>query len=38
VQGTGEAGVFTRDELNALLDLGAAGCAQLAAAQQQALA
>ena len=26
VQGTGEAGVFSRDELNALLDLAVAGC------------
>src|SRR5215469_3256761 len=28
VQGTGEAGVFSRDELNALLDLGLAGCTE----------
>jgi ribonuclease PH len=38
VQGTGEAGVFRRDQLDALLDLGVAGCAELAAAQQKALA
>jgi ribonuclease PH len=37
VQGTGEAGVFSRAELDALLDLGVAGCNQLAAAQQEAL-
>jgi ribonuclease PH len=38
VQGTGEAGIFTRAELDALLDLGVAGCATLASLQQQALA
>jgi ribonuclease PH len=38
VQGTGEAGVFARAELDALLDLGVAGCATLATLQQQALA
>jgi ribonuclease PH len=38
VQGTGEAGVFRRDQLDALLDLGVLGCAELAAAQQKALA
>jgi ribonuclease PH len=38
VQGTGEDGVFSRDELNALLDLGLAGCAELALRQQTALA
>jgi ribonuclease PH len=38
VQGTGEAGVFRRDQLDALLDLAAAGCAELAQAQQAALA
>jgi ribonuclease PH len=37
IQGTGEQGVFSRDELNALLDLGVAGCIQLAAAQREAL-
>jgi ribonuclease PH len=37
VQGTGEDGVFSRDQLNALLDLGVAGCATLAELQQQAL-
>jgi ribonuclease PH len=37
VQGTGEAGVFRRDQLDALLDLGVLGCAELAAAQQKAL-
>jgi len=38
VQGTGEAGVFSRDELNALLDLGLAGCTELASLQAKALA
>jgi len=38
VQGTGEANVFRRDQLDALLDLGVLGCAELAAAQQKALA
>jgi ribonuclease PH len=38
VQGTGEAGVFSRDELNALLDLGVAGCTELAEYQRAALA
>jgi ribonuclease PH len=38
VQGTGEAGIFTRAELDALLDLGVAGCTTLASLQQQALA
>jgi ribonuclease PH len=38
VQGTGEGGVFARDQLDTLLDLGVAGCAQLAEAQRQALA
>jgi ribonuclease PH len=38
VQGTGESGVFSRDELDALLDLGVAGCAELALLQQEALA
>jgi ribonuclease PH len=37
VQGTGEAGVFSRDELNALLDLGLAGCVELAEYQRVAL-
>jgi len=37
VQGTGEAGVFSRDELNALLDLGLAGCTELASLQAKAL-
>src|SRR3954471_8411133 len=37
VQGTGEAGVFRRDQMDALLDLGVRGCAELAAAQQKAL-
>jgi ribonuclease PH len=37
VQGTGEAGVFRRDQLDVLLDLGVRGCAELAAAQQKAL-
>jgi ribonuclease PH len=38
VQGTGEAGVFRRDQLDTLLDLGVFGCAELAAIQQKALA
>ncbi|MEV1331062.1 ribonuclease PH [Micromonospora costi] len=37
VQGTGEAGVFPRSQLDALLDLGVAGCADLAEAQRKAL-
>ncbi|MEV0155073.1 ribonuclease PH [Micromonospora sp. NPDC050686] len=37
VQGTGEDGVFARDQLDALLDLGLAGCAELAEAQRKAL-
>jgi len=37
VQGTGESGVFSRDELNALLDLGVAGCTTLADLQRLAL-
>ncbi len=38
VQGTGEHNVFARAELNALLDLGVAGCAELTAMQEKALA
>jgi ribonuclease PH len=38
VQGTGESGVFTRDELDALLDLGLDGCTRLAEIQRSALA
>jgi ribonuclease PH len=38
VQGTGESGVFSRDQVNELLDLGVAGCAQLAELQRVALA
>jgi len=38
VQGTGEAGVFSRAQLDALLDLGVAGCAELARRQEAALA
>ena len=38
VQGTGESGVFSRDELDMLLDLGLAGCAELTIHQQLALA
>ncbi|GLY01256.1 MULTISPECIES: ribonuclease PH [Actinoplanes] len=38
VQGTGENGVFKRAQLDAMLDLGILGCAELAAAQQKALA
>jgi ribonuclease PH len=37
VQGTGEQSVFTRDELDLLLDLGAAGCAELTRLQREAL-
>jgi ribonuclease PH len=37
VQGTGEANVFRRDQLDALLDLAVRGCADLAAVQQKAL-
>jgi ribonuclease PH len=38
VQGTGEQSVFNRAELDALLDLGSAGCAELALYQAQVLA
>ncbi|MCS6710965.1 ribonuclease PH [Brachybacterium sp. EF45031] len=38
VQGTAEGAPFDRDELNALLDLAAGGCAELTRLQQQALA
>ncbi|GAA4678100.1 ribonuclease PH [Streptomyces chumphonensis] len=38
VQGTAEGEPFSRDELNSLLDLAVAGCAQLDGAQRQALA
>ncbi|MFH9569992.1 ribonuclease PH [Streptomyces sp. NPDC017230] len=37
VQGTAEAAPFDRDELNALLDLAAAGCTELADLQRKAL-
>jgi ribonuclease PH len=37
VQGTGESGVFTRQQLDELLNLGVAGCATLANVQAQAL-
>ncbi|MEU5720727.1 ribonuclease PH [Micromonospora sp. NPDC047738] len=37
VQGTGEAGVFAREQLDALLDLGMVGCLELADAQRKAL-
>jgi ribonuclease PH len=37
VQGTGEQSVFTRAELDVLLDLGAAGCAELTRAQRSVL-
>ncbi|TDC41798.1 ribonuclease PH [Micromonospora sp. KC213] len=37
VQGTGEDGVFSRGQLDALLDLGVAGCLELAEAQRKAL-
>jgi ribonuclease PH len=38
VQGTAEGAPFDRGELDALLDLAAAGCATLTSMQQQALA
>jgi ribonuclease PH len=38
VQGTAEGQPFDRDELNALLDLAAAGCTELTRLQEQALA
>lgn len=38
VQGTGESAVFRRDQLDALLDLGVAGCRELADRQREALA
>ncbi|HEV7192575.1 MAG TPA: ribonuclease PH [Jatrophihabitantaceae bacterium] len=38
VQGTAEGAPFRRDELDALLDLAVAGCAQLSKLQQEALA
>lgn len=38
VQGTAEAEPFAREELNALLDLAVAGCAQLDGIQRAALA
>ncbi len=38
VQGTGEQAVFHRAELDGLLDLGAAGCAELTRLQNEALA
>jgi ribonuclease PH len=37
VQGTGESAVFARSELDALLDLAVAGCAELAEIQRKAL-
>jgi len=37
VQGTGEKAVFTRAELDVLLDLGAAGCAELTRIQRESL-
>ncbi|MEV4509619.1 ribonuclease PH [Dactylosporangium sp. NPDC049525] len=38
VQGTGEQAVFSRAELDLLVDLGALGCAELTALQQKAIA
>jgi ribonuclease PH len=38
VQGTAEGTPFSRAELDVLLDLGAAGCAELTRIQQEALA
>jgi ribonuclease PH len=37
VQGTGESNVFTRDQLDAMLALGVAGCAELAGHQRRAI-
>ncbi|APT92008.1 ribonuclease PH [Corynebacterium phocae] len=37
IQGTGEEGLFDRDELNAMLDVAEKGCHQLIAAQKAAL-
>jgi ribonuclease PH len=37
VQGTAESGVFSRDQLGAMLDLGFAGCAELTRHQRTAL-
>ncbi len=37
VQGTGEGGVFSRSELDALIDLADAGITQLVALQKEAL-
>ncbi|TDC80356.1 ribonuclease PH [Micromonospora sp. KC606] len=37
VQGTGEDGVFSREQLDALLDLGLAGCLELTEAQRKVL-
>jgi ribonuclease PH len=37
IQGTGEQSVFTRAELDTLVDLGAAGCAELTRIQREAL-
>ena len=37
VQGSAEGATFSRDELNALLDLASAGIAQLVAAQKEAI-
>jgi ribonuclease PH len=38
VQGTGESGVFSREQLDALLDLAVVGCTELAELQRAALA
>jgi len=38
VQGTAEGAPFDRTELDALLELGSAGCAELTKLQQEALA
>jgi ribonuclease PH len=38
VQGTGEQGVFSREQLDALLDLGLAGCLELTDIQRKAVA
>ena len=37
IQGTGEHGLFGRDELNSMLDVAQKGCEELIAAQKAAL-
>jgi ribonuclease PH len=38
MQGTGESGVFSRKQLDQLLELATAGCVELARRQREALA